>query len=255
LPYLHGLHLDAEDAVQAAQQDRGEFRIVVPALPRISNHTDFDILRAHPQVDLRFVGPGSAIPSADLFVLPGSKNTCADLAWLREQGWEPALLKHLRYGGRVIGICGGFQMLGRIVADPHGIEGEPGSTAGFGLLDLETELTPAKRLANVAGRCRFATAAVQGYEIHMGMSRGAALKNPAFDIEGRAEGAISADNQILGTYLHGVFDHPQACAALLQWAGLERAEGIDQATLREASLERLADTCQPLLRALQLLTP
>ena len=255
LPYLHGLHLDAEDAVQASQQNRGEFRIVVPALPRISNHTDFDVLRAHSQVDLQFIGPGRVIAPADLIVLPGSKNTCADLAWLREQGWEQALRRHLRYGGRVIGICGGFQMLGHSVADPHGIEGKAGSMAGLGLLDLETELTPAKRLANVAGRCCFADAAVQGYEIHMGLSRGAALKKPAFEIAGRPEGTISADNQILGTYLHGVFDHPQACAALLQWAGLDRAQGVDQAALREASLERLADTCQPLLQALTLLEP
>ncbi len=254
LPYLHGLHLDAEDAVQAGQQERGGFRIVVPALPRMSNHTDFDVLRAHGQVDLRFVGPGERIPSADLIVLPGSKNTRADLAWLREQGWEQALLKHLRYGGRVIGLCGGFQMLGRSIADPHGIEGKAGSMQGLGLLDVETELTPAKRLANVEGRCRFADAAVHGYEIHMGISRGGALARPAFDVEGHAEGAISADNQILGTYLHGVFDHPQACAALLQWAGLDQAQGLDQAALREASLERLADTCQPLLNALQTLT-
>ncbi|HEX8955277.1 MAG TPA: cobyric acid synthase [Burkholderiaceae bacterium] len=251
LPYLHGLHLDAEDAVQVQQQGQGGFRVVVPVLPRISNHTDFDVLRAHPQVDLRFIGPEMAIPPADLIVLPGSKNTRADLAWLRGQGWEPALQRHLRYGGRVIGICGGFQMLGRSVADPLGLEGEPGSTAGLGLLDLETELKPAKRLANVEGRCRFADAAVTGYEIHMGVSSGKALENPAFELAGRAEGAISADNQILGTYLHGVFDHPQACAALLQWAGLDRAQGVDQAALREASLERLADTCEPLLRALR----
>ncbi|HEX7642601.1 MAG TPA: cobyric acid synthase [Burkholderiaceae bacterium] len=251
LPYLHGLHLDAEDAVQVQQQGQGGFRVVVPVLPRISNHTDFDVLRAHPQVDLRFVGPGMAIPPADLIVLPGSKNTCADLDWLREHGWQPALQRHLRYGGRVIGICGGFQMLGRSVADPLGLEGEPGCTAGLGLLDFETELKPAKRLANVEGRCRFADAEVRGYEIHMGVSSGNALQNPAFELAGRAEGAISADNQILGTYLHGVFDHPQACAALLQWAGLDRAQGVDQAALREASLERLADTCDPLLRALR----
>ena len=255
LPYLHGLHLDAEDAVQTSQETRGRFRVVVPALPRISNHTDFDVLRAHPQVDLHFVGPGEPIPGADLIVLPGSKNTRADLAWLRAQGWEQALQRHLRYGGRVIGICGGFQMLGTSVADPHGVEGEPGNTDGFGLFELETELGQSKRLENVTGRCRFADAAVAGYEIHMGLSRGAALKNPAFDISGRAEGAISADNQVMGTYLHGVFDHREACAALLQWAGLDGAQGVDQAALREASLERLADTCEPLLRALIALKP
>ena len=250
LPYLHGLFLDAEDAVQPVQATRGAFRVIVPSLPRMSNHTDFDALRAHPDVDLRFVRAGEAIPPADLIILPGSKNTRADLAWLQAQGWPQQIGKHLRYGGKVIGICGGFQMLGRSVSDPHGMEGAPGSSAALGLLDMETEMTQDKRLEQVSGTCAFADATVSGYEIHMGVSSGAALVLPAFHIDGRPEGARSTDDQVLGTYLHGLFDTPSACAALLRWAGLNSQATVDTAQLREASLDRIADAAQPLFDAL-----
>ena len=252
LPYLHGLHLDAEDAVASSQSAKGTFRVIVPVLPRISNHTDFDALRAHPEVDLQFIGPGRPIPPADLIILPGSKNTRNDLAWLTQQGWPDAIRKHLRYGGKVIGICGGFQMLGASVDDPHGVEGVPGSMAGLGLLDMATELTQQKQLLQVSGQCEFGAepATVSGYEIHMGVSAGTALQRPAFHIEGRPEGARSADDQILGSYLHGMFDTPQAFAALLEWAGLHGAAAVDLNQLREESLERVADATQPLLDAL-----
>ena len=255
LPYLHGLYLDAEDAVQGVTRREGKFRVVVPSTPRMSNHTDFDPLRAHPDVDLRFVREGEAIPGADLIVLPGSKNTRADLAWLQRQGWQPAIQRHLRYGGKVIGICGGFQMLGRSVDDPDGIEGEAGRSDALGLLDLGTVLTRDKRLARVSGRCVFdpaADAAAEGYEIHMGVSSGAALARPAFEIDGRGEGACSDDGQVLGSYLHGMFDHPAACAALLRWAGLHSEHAVDAAALREASLDRIADAAAPLLDRLLL---
>ncbi len=250
LPYLHGLFLDAEDAVQPAQHARGGFRIVVPVLPRISNHTDFDALRAQPEVDLRFIGPGQVIPPADLIVLPGSKNTRADLAWLRENGWPQALHQHLRYGGKLIGICGGYQMLGRTVSDPHGVEGAPGVSQALGLLDIDTELTKDKQLAQVSGRCAFADAAVSGYEIHMGISHGAAQENPAFYIGERPEGARSDDDRVLGSYLHGLFDQPQALAALLRWAGSADIAPVDLGSLREQSLDRIADAAMPLLHAL-----
>jgi adenosylcobyric acid synthase len=256
LPYLHGLYLDAEDAVQGVTRRDGKFRVVVPSTPRMSNHTDFDPLRAHPEVDLRFVREGEAIPGADLIVLPGSKNTRADLAWLQRHGWQPAIQRHLRYGGKVIGICGGFQMLGRSVDDPDGVEGEAGRSDALGLLDLGTVLTRDKRLARVGGRCVFdpaaAGAAVEGYEIHMGVSSGAALARPAFEIDGRGEGACSDDGQVLGSYLHGMFDHPAACAALLRWAGLHSEHAVDAAALREASLDRIADAAAPLLDRLLL---
>ena len=254
LPYLHGLFLDAEDAVQAAQTSKGAFRVVVPSLPRMSNHTDFDALRAHPDVDLRFVREGEAIPGADLIILPGSKNTRGDLAWLQAQGWPAQLARHMRYGGKVIGICGGFQMLGSRVDDPHGVEGAAGGSEGLGLLEMETTLTREKRLAQVKGHCRFSPdaheATVIGYEIHMGESSGAALARPAFEIDGAAEGACSEDGQILGSYLHGMFDSAPACAALLHWAGLRSANVVDTAALREASLDRLADATEPLLTRL-----
>jgi adenosylcobyric acid synthase len=251
IPYLHGLHLDAEDAISLVQSGSGKFKIIVPVLPRIANHTDFDILRAHPQVDLQFVAAGQAIPAADLIILPGSKNTRADLEYLRAQGWESALQKHVRYGGKLIGICGGYQMLGRQVADPDGVEGNPGESPGFGMLAMHTVLTPEKRLVEVQGRCAFADAAVAGYEIHMGVSYPDTASSPAFIIDGEAEGMRSGDDAILGTYLHGVFDHPEACQALLRWAGLRAAQTIDLAALREDSINRLADACAPLLHALE----
>lgn len=251
LPYLHGLYLDAEDAVQPVQASRGAFRVVVPSLPRMSNHTDFDALRAHPDVDLQFIRQGEAIPAADLIIIPGSKNTRGDLAWLETYGWPEQIARHLRYGGKVIGICGGFQMLGRDVTDAFGVEGAPGVSKGLGLLDMTTALTQEKRLVQVQGYCAFAPEAdVAGYEIHMGVSDGAALAQPAFHIDGRAEGALSADGQVLGTYLHGLFDAPAACAALLDWAGLRSEYRVDTAALREASLDRIADATQPLFDAL-----
>ena len=148
LPYLPGLHLDAEDAVQTAQRAASPdaLRVVIPVLPRVSNHTDFDALRAHPQVDVRLVGPGQPIPPADLIILPGSKSVQADLAWLRANGWEAAIARHLRYGGKLIGICGGMQMLGRWLHDPLGLEGAPGSVKGLGYLDFETTLETSKKL-------------------------------------------------------------------------------------------------------------
>jgi adenosylcobyric acid synthase len=256
VPYLHGLTLDAEDMLprelRAAQVvdavAHTTLRVVVPVLPHISNHTDFDALRAHPQVDFHYVRSGTPPPAADLIILPGSKNVQGDLAFLRAQGWDQVLQRHLRYGGKVIGICGGMQMLGREVADPHGVEGTPGSVAGLGWLDYSTTLTREKTLKNVTGCLALPGAAdVAGYEIHMGETAGPALAVPALRLatpEGgeRPDGARSADGQILATYVHSLFDTPAACASLLQWAGLSDAEAVDYPALREASLDRLADT-------------
>lgn len=244
LPYLMDFHLEAEDAIDLRQSAKAAhtLRAVVPALPRISNHTDFDPLRLHPQVDLRFVGPGQAIPGADLIILPGSKSVRADLAWLRENGWDEAIHRHLRYGGKVLGICGGLQMLGERIADPLGIEGEAGQSEGLGLLALTTELTAQKQLRNVRGHLLLGDAAIEGYEIHAGISQGPALERAAVRLEnGRMDGAISTDGQVLGTYLHGLFETPEACQALLGWAGLNEAQRVDYHALRERDIERLAD--------------
>lgn len=278
LPYLHGLHIEAEDAVPKQPQlsdnvvgkasrtmctaftspprshSIAEARlhrliVITPILPHISNHTDFDALRLHPQVDFSFIKPGETIPPADLIILPGSKNVRGDLEYLRAYGWEQALTYHLRYGGKVLGICGGFQMLGREIHDPYALEGDAGSSKGFGWLDMETTLEKAKQLKQVIGQLAFASASITGYEIHMGVSTGAALDKPAIYLNKESqpkqpEGAISQDNQIAGTYLHGLFDHQEACAAWLQWAGLQTGLHFDYEKLRNDELNRLADSVE-----------
>ncbi|GAB6042279.1 cobyric acid synthase [Endothiovibrio diazotrophicus] len=246
LPYLHGLHIEAEDAVPRERPAGGEGRlkVIAPVTPRISNHTDFDPLRHHPQVSFHFVGPREPIPAADLIVLPGSKSVRADLEWLRHHGWEPAIRRHLRYGGKLIGICGGLQMLGRAVHDPLGLEGPAGSLEGLGLFDYETTLREGKRLEQVAGWLSLEEVAVTGYEIHAGITEGPALARPAVRLVGRDDGALSADGQLLASYLHGLFDKPQACDALLRWAGLENPETPDYEALREREIDRLADAIE-----------
>ncbi len=250
IPYLHGLHLDAEDALprQASGDAQSRLRVIAPALPRIANATDCDPLRLHPEVAFRFIGPGGAIPAADLIILPGSKAVRADLAWLRDNGWEPAIRRHLRYGGKLIGICGGLQMLGKAVHDPLGLEGAPGSSPGFGLLELETTLAAEKRLRCVSGELTLAgAAAICGYEIHMGVSQGPALARPAAYLDGVADGAISDDDAILASYAHGLFDTPEALAALLAWAspaGVAPLAAFDLAARREADIDRLADALE-----------
>ncbi len=248
LPYLHGLHLDAEDALPRERSGQGGFRVAAPALPRISNHTDFDPLRLHPGIDFRFVAPDAMPPGADLICLPGSKSVQADLGWLLDQGWQAHLLRHLRYGGKLLGICGGFQMLGQVLHDPLGIEGAPGSRPGLGLLEMETTLAAHKQLRRVAGRLAWCDAPVQGYEIHAGITTGAALARPATLLENGPDGALSEDGRILGSYVHGLFDRPEACDALLAWAGYRGGVGgrqeLDMTARREADLERLADAVE-----------
>jgi adenosylcobyric acid synthase len=244
LPYLHGLHLEAEDALNNSQVgDAAEARlkVVVPVLSRISNHTDFDPLRQHPQLDFQFVGVMDSIPPADLIILPGSKSVADDLTLLLENGWAEHLKAHLRYGGKVIGICGGFQMLGQVICDPHGIESSALEIKGLGFIDLQTTLEGQKTLSNVMGYFKHQDAPVRGYEIHVGQSTGSSLERPAFVIEGESEGAISEDDQILGTYLHGIFESAEGCQAILQWAGLSRAEKINYTALCEEGINRLAD--------------
>ncbi|MGE8352574.1 MAG: cobyric acid synthase [Pseudomonas protegens] len=244
LPYVMDLHLEAEDGIDQRQAGKVEqvLKVVVPVLPRISNHTDFDPLRLHPQVDLQFIGPGQAIPAADLIILPGSKSVRGDLAYLRANGWDRAIARHLRYGGKLLGICGGLQMLGKQLHDPLGLEGAAGSSPGLGLLDFETVLEAEKQLRNVNGCLTLENAPVSGYEIHAGVTRGPALEQPAVQLEGgRSDGACSVDGQILGTYLHGLFETPAACGALLRWAGLQDVQEVDYHALRERDIERLAD--------------
>ena len=248
LPYLQGLHLEAEDALPrepGVPKDAERLRVAVPVLARISNHTDLDPLRLHPQVEVRWVRAGESLPPSDLILLPGSKSTRGDLKRLRDQGWDAAIQRHLRYGGKIIGICGGFQMLGRWVHDPLGLEGEPGSSPGLGVLDFETTLEPEKQLRRVEGHLTLAAAFVTGYEIHAGVSTGPTLGHPAVHLsDGRPDGALSGDGQILGTYLHGLFDAAPARDALLRWAGLAARETLDYRQSREDGINRLADAIE-----------
>lgn len=252
MPYLHGMHLEAEDAIteqQGAKSEGERLRIVVPVTPRISNHTDFDALRLHPQVDLTFVWANEPKPPADLVILPGSKSVRADLDFLRAQGWETYLQKHLRYGGKLMGICGGFQMLGNSIDDPHALEGAAGTARGLALLDFNTVLEPEKQLLRVQGTLLQKTlltngATVSGYEIHCGVSSGPALENPALDLGDHRDGALSADNQIMGSYVHGIFDEVDSLASLLAWAGLQDIESFDYRARQEADIDRLADAVE-----------
>jgi adenosylcobyric acid synthase len=258
LPYLQRLDLEAEDSVgvfSGHPETEGRLRVLVPVLRRISNHTDFDALRRHPGLGFRYVRLDQEPPPADLVILPGSKSVRADLADLREAGWPPYLERHLRYGGKLLGICGGFQMLGRLIEDPLGIEGEPGSSPGLGWLEMATTLGPEKQLHNVAGRLAFTDAPVAGYEIHAGISRGEALTRPFADLGERMDGALSSDGQVAGTYLHGLFDQAAAAAALLKWAGLdEQTDAPDMGVLRETAIERLADAVEAHLDTRRLLS-
>jgi adenosylcobyric acid synthase len=251
LPYLHGFHLEAEDAVAIEQPEysANALRVVVPVLPHISNHTDFDPLRLHPSVELIYVGPDQPIPPADLIILPGSKSVRSDLVWMRKQGWDTAISKHLRYGGKLLGICGGFQILGSSIDDPDAIEGDAGSSAGLALLSMETRLYSEKCLTNQTGCFCIsgsinseASVPVSGYEIHCGVSSGAALSAPLLHFsDGTPEGAVSPDGQIAGTYLHGLFESAEVVEQILLWAGLTSMTAFDYQQRKDQDLDRLAD--------------
>jgi adenosylcobyric acid synthase len=217
-------------------------RIAVPRLPRLANFDDLDPLAAEPDIALTIVPPGEALPGdADLVILPGSKATLADLAALRAEGWDVDLAAHLRRGGAVLGLCGGMQMLGRRIADPAGIEGAPGSAAGLGLLDLETTLAPSKRLAAVEGCELLSGERVAGYKMHMGRTSGPALARPMLALEGRPEGAVSADGRIMGCYLHGLFAADGFRHAFLARLRARAVSGVAYEAQIEEALDALAD--------------
>ena len=247
LPYLHGFHLEAEDSVKTDQvidETQQQINIIVPVFPHISNHTDLDALRMHPQVNLQYIATDMPKPDADLIILAGSKSVQSDLAWLCQQGWQQHINKHLRYGGKLIGICGGYQMLGKQLHDPHGIEGDIKTSDGLALLDFETTIKKQKELKLVEGTFFSDNSVVAGYEIHMGVSKGPALNKPAIQLTDKVDGVISDDNQIMGTYLHGLFDQSSALSSLLKWTGLKETNNFDYETLREQELDRLADEMQ-----------
>jgi len=236
--------LPAEDAVVLDRATRGQagrrVRIAVPMLSRIANFDDFDPLRHEPGVDFGFVPPGTALPGdADLIILPGTKATLADLAFLRAQGWDVDIAAHVRRGGRVLGVCGGYQMLGRSISDPDGVEGVAGSAPGLGLLDVETVLAGEKTLRQTAGRLAVSDAPFAGYEIHIGQTDGPDAVRPYARIEGRPHGAVSSNGRIAGVYIHGLFDHAEARAALLADLGAA-SDGVDQTERVDGALDRIA---------------
>jgi adenosylcobyric acid synthase len=217
-------------------------KIAVPVLPRIANFDDLDPLRAESCVELVMVRPGRPLPrDAALVILPGSKATLSDLAFLRREGWDIDILAHRRQGGHILGLCGGYQMLGRRIADPDGIEGPPGEAAGLGLLDIETVLGPRKQLRQAAGTDLATGTEVRGYEMHLGATTGPGLARPMLDLDGRPDGAVSADGRVAGCYLHGLFAADAFRRAFLARLGADRTDGIAYDTMIDGILDRLAD--------------
>ncbi len=284
IPYVMDLHIEAEDAVNLQQTTKQDqvLNVVVPVYPRASNHTDFDVLRLHPNVNCQLVRQPRDMGPADLIILPGSKNVRADLDWLREQGWDAVIRKHLRYGGKVLGICGGYQILGHWIHDPEGIESKAGSTKGLGLLDIETTLTPQKMLRNVRGEgihsvfsSTSKTVTLSGYEIHAGRSQGPDLERPLFKLvyaspvsdpkvnsdvpfdigsdsaadtsldDAFYDGALNSDQSVLGSYVHGMLDDGVFLQWVLDWAGLNAEQAqFDYQRFRQQEFDRLADAVE-----------
>ena len=235
--------LPSEDAVvleRPCATGNAQVKIACPILPRIANFDDLDPLKAESAVELVMVPPGHPLPGdAALIVLPGSKATIADIRFLRQQGWDIDIFAHHRRGGKVLGICGGYQMLGRHIADPNGIEGPAETISGLGLLDVETVLLPDKALRRVHGTAL--DARFSGYEMHMGKTGGADLLRPFARLEdGRADGAISADSLVIGSYIHGVLGSTPLRAALLGWLGT-RSDGCDHGAIVDAALDAIAN--------------
>jgi adenosylcobyric acid synthase len=240
LPAEDALALEQPNLPRQAGKENKRVRIAVPILPHIANFDDLDPLEAEPDVELVRVRPGSALPGdADLIVLPGSKATIADLAALRAAGFDIDIAAHRRRGGMILGLCGGYQMLGRSIADPDGIEGSPAMADGLGLLDVATTLIPDKKLEAVRGRSADG-APLAGYEMHIGVTEGPDRGRPFARLEdGSPDGAISADGRVIGTYIHGLFaDDRQRAAWLTRFAA--RPSGLAYEASIEQTLDALA---------------
>lgn len=233
--------LPAEDALDLQEQQvAGTFHIAALAFSRIANFDDLDPLAQEPDVRLTMVKAGHAIPDCDLVILPGSKSTRGDLAFLRAQGWDIDLAAHIRRGGHVLGICGGYQMLGEIVEDPEGIEGPPGETPGLGLLDVVTRMTPDKHLTRKSATHTETGTPMQGYEIHIGKTAGPDCARPFANINGVPDGAISSNGKIMGSYLHGMFAGDEFRRAFLKQLGARPSELCYGAEV-ERALDQLAE--------------
>jgi adenosylcobyric acid synthase len=237
---LAGGHGGGKSAERSGGGRHERVKIVVPLLPHIANFDDLDPLRAEPGVELIFVRAGNPLPGdAALVILPGSKATRADLAALRREGWDIDILAHCRRGGRVLGLCGGYQMLGRGIADPRGLEGPAGSAQGLGLLDIDTVLGDQKRLGLVSGVEVASGAPVRGYEIHLGVTSGAGLAQPMMRLGDRDEGAITGDGRVAGCYLHGLFASDEFRRVFLVRLGAAPSK-LAYETMIDDTLDRLA---------------
>ncbi len=242
VPFFEGAHrLPAEDALDlGGVRGTGGLKVVCLGLSRIANFDDLDPLALEPGLTVQMLRAGQAVPGdADLVIIPGSKSTRGDLAFLRAQGWDGDIAAHVRRGGHVLGICGGYQMLGHVVRDPEGIEGAAGEMPGLGLLDVETVMTGDKRLVRTQGVHVGTGALMQGYEIHIGRTAGADCGRPFATVAGAAEGAVSRDGRVMGSYLHGMFAGDAFRGAFL--AGLGAApSGLNYGAEVEATLDALA---------------
>jgi adenosylcobyric acid synthase len=226
LPEEDGVRLEAPQSINPTNE-KGRVRIAVLRLKHIANFDDFDPLQHEPQIDFRFISPLDPLPlDIDLLILPGSKATIDDLAMLHEHGWEHELHAYVRRGGRVMGVCAGYQMLGRVVRDPHQIEGGATAMAGFGLLDMETEMSANKVLREVAGTETITGARVSGYEMHVGRSTTDTGAEPMirFD-DGSQDGAVRRGGRVFGCHLHGLLAAPEYRAALLAMLGTNSTAG------------------------------
>ena len=228
--------LPAEDMMDIASRKGGACKIVVPQLERMANFDDLDPLAAEPEVTVEIIPAGKALPGdADLVLIPGSKSTIGDLAYLRAQGWDIDILAHHRRGGQ----CGGYQMLGKTIDDPHGVEGNPGKVAGLGLLDVHTVMSDEKRVTLTTATSRDGDLPVSGYEIHMGRTTGPDCRRAWLQVGARAEGAASADGRVLGSYLHGLFSSDPFRARFLSSLGYDSRSHYDAGV--EQALDALAD--------------
>ncbi|RWO75793.1 MAG: cobyric acid synthase [Mesorhizobium sp.] len=244
VPWLKAAaRLPSEDSVVLERLASGEKRalkVAVPMLSRIANFDDLDPLKAEPQVEVVFVPPGQHLPDdAGLVIIPGSKSTIGDLLRFRENGWDRDLVAHRKRGGHVVGICGGFQMLGRVVRDPDGIEGSATETEGLGLLDVETVMQPEKTVRNVSARSVQFDLPLEGYEIHLGRTTGPDTLRPSTVINGADDGAVSADGKVSGSYLHGLFSADAFRAKFLENLGV-KGGGIDYRAEVERALDEVA---------------
>ncbi len=247
VPWLpSAARLPEEDALaKQPRREQAQVRIAVPILSRIANADEFDALRAENAVDFMFIPPAQPLPGdADLIILPGTKATIADLEFMRSQGWDIDLAAHIRRGGHVIGICGGYQILGRRIVDAEGIEGPPGEARGLGHLDVETVLTGEKVLTQVSGHLTQGGVPFRGYEMHVGRTTGLGTERPFLRLDfGTPDGAVNANGRVSGCYVHGLFAQSEPRAALLARFG-SVSNGLDHTEAVDSALEEVAEALE-----------